>query len=134
MTSISAICCVVQTINPCSCWFPGYLDIPPVNVTAVEDDKVQFRFIHPWVFYHQNLLTRSKSKPQKKKRHDALTSENLPLFLYEVKIFNQVRLHSFTSPPKVFCDVDKSMTAVKMSCRYVSISSSSYYIIPLTGR
>lgn len=66
-----------------------YLDIPPVNVTAVEDDKVQFRFIHPWVFYHQNLLTRSKSKPQKKKRHDALTSENLPLFLYEVKIFNQ---------------------------------------------
>lgn len=68
------------------------LDLPPVNVTVESEDKVVLRFLHPWLFYEQNLGAISTPKPlmkKKKKRHDTDIFEDLPEFKYQVMVNKQ---------------------------------------------
>lgn len=72
-------------IKTCSCWFPGYLDLPPVNVTAQRDNKVLISFENPSVYYCQKI---KKNKKKCSKDDGSLDS------FFKVKILNQVRVHT----------------------------------------
>lgn len=78
------------TIKSWSCWFPGFMDLPAVNVTVMPDGYAQFSFMHPWLLYGDKIPV---PKPTKKKRHNA-RSEVIPEFSYEVVVVSKVRLHT----------------------------------------
>nr|QDO15118.1 cytokine receptor family B13 [Siniperca chuatsi] len=68
-----------------------FVDLPPVNVTAQQDDTILFRFTHPWLLYHQKL---PGNRNPKMKRHGAqFSSTQLPVFTYNVVIINQKERH-----------------------------------------
>ncbi|GAA6231610.1 interferon gamma receptor 1-like precursor [Lates japonicus] len=64
------------------------LDLPPVNVTTQPDDKILFRFIHPALWYHQQLTSSQNQKPRQKKSYDVQRNK-LPLFKCKVVIDGQ---------------------------------------------
>uniref|UniRef100_A0A672JJB0 Uncharacterized protein n=1 Tax=Salarias fasciatus TaxID=181472 RepID=A0A672JJB0_SALFA len=66
-----------------------FVELPSVNVTAQPHDSVLLRFQHPWLMLHREVLGDRPAKTRKKKSHDALLSDDLPVFDYRVAIVNQ---------------------------------------------
>ncbi|XP_028325280.1 growth/differentiation factor 10b [Gouania willdenowi] len=58
-----------------------FFDLPSVNVTEQPHDKIQWRFKHPWLLYHQKL-------GKKRRMHN--TQTKLPPFNYKVVLVNQM--------------------------------------------
>lgn len=84
-----------STVEPCSCWCPGSVDLPRVNVVAQQDAKVLFSFTHPWMLYSNTRTIDSNRKHRKRKSYDYEPEteelpEELPEFEYTVTM-NQVR-------------------------------------------
>lgn len=71
----------IQQFISCFYWFPGSLDLPPVNVTAQRDAKILFRFMHPWLLYYKN--SHVTGKKQKRNNHSPQIG-NIPAFEYIV--------------------------------------------------
>lgn len=67
-----------------------YLDLPPVNVTAQRDNKVQISFVNPSVFYCEKM---------KKNKKKCLKDNGSKDSSFKVKILNQT--HSFTCEERV---------------------------------
>uniref|UniRef100_A0A8C9Y1A9 Uncharacterized protein n=1 Tax=Sander lucioperca TaxID=283035 RepID=A0A8C9Y1A9_SANLU len=63
----------------------GFVDFPPVNVTAQPDGTVLVRFTHPWLVYQHKLQRSTNTKPRFRKSHDP----QLPVFHYDVTTMNQ---------------------------------------------
>lgn len=112
-----------STVNSCSCWFPGSVDLPPVNVTIQQDAKVLLRFTHPWLVYSTKLTSASNLKRRKKKSSDPEpdAEDLLPEFEYSV-IMDKVRgtVSSYT-PCKDCCDTLSHVTNI-VHC------SKTYYL------
>jgi len=60
----------------------GSLDLPPVDIIAQTQNKVLFRFDHPWLVYYQNQSQCTKQK--KNKRQENRNGVKLPEFKYFV--------------------------------------------------
>ncbi|XP_042357863.1 interferon gamma receptor 1-like [Plectropomus leopardus] len=67
------------------------VDFPTVNVTAQQDDTVLLRFTHPWLLYHKSISP--DAKISKKKRNNAQSSQQLPVFNYDVQVISQKGHH-----------------------------------------
>ncbi|KAM4729941.1 growth/differentiation factor 10b [Anableps anableps] len=78
------------------------LDLPPVNVTPMENHYIQLQFDHPWLVYKERLSGCKKHKKKKKKSNQEETK--LPIFEYSVKIAGQDKLHSFECEEAVCVD------------------------------
>ncbi|XP_029963041.1 growth/differentiation factor 10b [Salarias fasciatus] len=80
-----------------------FVELPSVNVTAQPHDSVLLRFQHPWLMLHREVLGDRPAKTRKKKSHDALLSDDLPVFDYRVAIVNQEKQdhHSYLCEEEV---------------------------------
>ncbi|XP_028982823.1 interferon gamma receptor 1-like isoform X2 [Betta splendens] len=66
------------------------VDLPAVNVTALPDANVQFKFKHPWLVYRRRLRGRSNLRHRKRASNSydsqEMEDEKLPEFYYVVKM------------------------------------------------
>ncbi|XP_026165185.1 growth/differentiation factor 10b isoform X2 [Mastacembelus armatus] len=67
-----------------------FVDLPPVNVTALPDNNILLRFMHPWLYLHKQNRSNQKLK---QKRHNA--SQDQPTFNYDV-IINETMHHTLS--------------------------------------
>ncbi|XP_023148957.1 interferon gamma receptor 1-like [Amphiprion ocellaris] len=94
-----------------------FVDLPSVNVTTQPHDQVQFSFEHPWLLYKKKLRDGGQSKFKKRRRHDAQSSEQLPLFIYEVMVINQGKPpHSYDCEERVCTSTLPVDAAKKKHC------------------
>lgn len=110
-----------------------FVDLPSVTVTAQPDHQVQFSFEHPWLFYKQKLQDGGKSR--KRKSYDVQTSDQLPVFTYNVMLINQGKpSHRYTCEHSVCTKTLPVDAAKKEHClkingelKHMSVKSKQEY-------